>query len=182
MRGLFIITSVLLPFLLCNANQHPGATDQPARRHFHIIASSNEEIELIVPETRIALQADSRALSAETLRNLICSGGSAHVFLLVYDQFAETAPGVLYHLYFDLPANEKPGKEDTHYVGALNFYGRTGVASGGNSFVSYDITALIKSLTESNRLTPATTLSIVPSGSPFPAAKPRIGRIELATE
>jgi hypothetical protein len=184
MRSLFIITSALLAFLLCDARgdfKHPGA-DQPARRHFHIIASSNKEnFELIAPETRVALHWDSRALSAETLKSLAGSDSNA-LFLLVYDHFAEMPPGVLYHLYFDLPSNAKPGKDDIHYVGSLNFYGRISVAGGGNSFVSYDVTALIKSLAESSMLTPMTTLSILPSGSPLPSATPRIGRIELVTE
>jgi hypothetical protein len=147
-----------------------------------IAASKPGGIELVPPQTRIVLIPHDNLSDAEVLGIFASPGPTQHIFLLIRDHFATKPPGVLYHLYLDLPPDTKPEKEDRRYIGSLNFFGRVSIAASPDTFVSYDITLLIRSLAETNRLTPTTTVTILPAGTPVKDAAPRIGRVELVAQ
>lgn len=150
---------------------------------FRVIATSKPGgIELVYPETRIVLSPQDGLSDTDVLKMPAAPDSTQHIFLLIHDQFATKPPGVLYHLYLDLPPDTKPEKEDPRYIGALNFFGRTSVAASPNTFVSYDITSLVRSLAETNRLTTITTVTILPASMPAKDAAPRIGQAELVLQ
>ena len=74
-------------------------------------------------------------------------------------------PGVIYHLYIDMP--EGPIKHDVvRHVGSLNFFGATARHAGNElseDFAkrSFDITALVRILDSDELLTADTTLTII---------------------
>jgi hypothetical protein len=111
-----------------------------------------------------------------------------HLYLVVRDLQVGGQPGVLFHLYVDLPSNAKPIRTDPHYVGALNFYnaaeaGRFDAPNEKNPmFVSYDVTRVLRNLRAQKRLTDQTTVTIIPSGTPAIRSDPRIGRIEIVEQ
>ena len=150
---------------------------------FKVIAVSKPGgIELVAPETRVVLSPPHGLSDADVLKMPAAPDSTQHIFLLIRDQFATKPPGVLYHLYLDLPPDTKPEKEDRRYIGSLNFFGRTSVAASHNTFVSYDITPLVRSLAATNRLTAITTVTILPAGMPAKDAEPRIGQVELVVQ
>jgi len=103
---------------------------------------------------------------------------------------AEIQPGVLYHVYFDLPAGTtpRPGKLDPHYVGTLNFFDAHNAHEGGPEgmsmmkFRSFDVTRVAKRLLSQNRLSAAPTLTIAPVGKPEEGARPIVGEITIVEQ
>ncbi len=99
---------------------------------------------------------------------------------------ADVQPGVVYHVYFDLPAGTtpKPGKRDPHYVGTLNFFdahdhGGGPEAAGPAKFRSFDVTRVAKNLQVTKRLSTKPTLTIAPANQPEADAKPVVGEITV---
>lgn len=102
---------------------------------------------------------------------------------------ADVQPGVLYHVYFDLPAGTtpKPGKRDPHYVGTLNFFDAHdheggAEAAGTAKFRSFDITRVAKNLQATKRLSAKSTLTIAPANQPEADAKPVVGEITVVEQ
>ena len=111
---------------------------------------------------------------------------SHHIYLVLREQHAAEQPGILYHVYLNLPQDAKPAKGDVHYVGTLNFYNAVPLEGGGGSnsgiFRSYDVTALVKNLLQQKALGDQITVTIAPSGTATANAKASIGRIELVEQ
>ena len=109
-----------------------------------------------------------------------------HVYLVLREQHAAEQPGILYHVYLNLPQDAKPAKGDVHYVGTLNFYNAVPLESGGGSnpgiFRSYDVTAVLKNLVQQKAVADQVTVTIAPSGAAAANAKASIGRIELVEQ
>lgn len=102
---------------------------------------------------------------------------------------AEVAPGVVYHVYFDVPAGyqPKPGKRDPYYVGTLNFFeshsGHEGEeGSTTPKFRSLDVTAVAKRLQRTNKLSAQPSLTIAPTTPPEADARPIIGEISIVEQ
>lgn len=107
------------------------------------------------------------------------------IYLLVKDPASSEQPGVLFHLYLDLPAGTKPAKDDIHYIGSLNFFAvipGSGIPAKQKVFRSYDITDRVGELRRSNQLTESTTVTIIPSGSPSPNSHPTLGKVEIVKQ
>jgi tyrosinase len=110
-----------------------------------------------------------------------------HVYLIVKNLHADAQPGVLYHLYLDLPDGAKTEKSQSHFVGTLNFFDavRHGdqhektVHKAPERFYQFDITDLARTLHAKNLLTAAPTLTIAPAGQPAEKANAVIGEISL---
>jgi hypothetical protein len=148
-----------------------------------IIAASSATIDLESGATRIALQ------PADTIPrghlDSYLSGIKERIYLVLHDTEASAQPGVIYNLYLGLPAESKPEKEDTRFIGSLNFYSAVrleGKARGKSSFRSYEITHQIRKLAAQKLLSGEISITIIPSGIPAPEAKARIGRVELVQQ
>lgn len=99
------------------------------------------------------------------------------LFLVLRGLEAKTPPGVLYHLYLDLPEGVRPAKDDPRHIGSVNFFN----AGYGpkDAFRSFDVTDLTRTLAAKRLLTAQTTVTILPLRAPEAGASPVIGRIEL---
>lgn len=106
------------------------------------------------------------------------------IYLVIRNLRAELQPGVLYHVYLDLPAGTKPVKNDPHYVGSFNFFNADyeGSAPKADFFFSYDITAVARKLRARRLLRGQTTLTVLPAAPPLASSAPTIGRIELVEQ
>ena len=137
-------------------------------------------IQLKAAPVRIALDAN------ETLPALLSRLGTGQsLYLVLRDLRTDEQPGVLYHVYLDLPAGSRPGADDPHYVGTLNFYNAatSGGFGGPNArSQSFDVTEVARALRSRGQLSERTTVTVVAGGAPAGAAKPEIGRIELAVQ
>lgn len=105
------------------------------------------------------------------------------LYLVLRDLRTEAQPGVLYSLYLDLPAGSSPGKGDPHLAGSLSFFNaRPGNQGKSDRFVSFDVTALVKSLHAQGRLADPLTLTIIPDSRPSQDASPTVGEITLVEQ
>jgi hypothetical protein len=102
-----------------------------------------------------------------------------NIYLVIRDLHTEMQPGVLYHLYLDLPAGAKPLRNDPHFIGFLNFFNSAYGNSASDHFFSYDITSVARKLHARKLLGKQTTLTVYPASSPVTASAPKIGRVEL---
>jgi hypothetical protein len=102
-----------------------------------------------------------------------------NIYLVIRDLRTEMQPGVLYHLYLDLPAGAKPLRNDPHFIGFLNFFNAAYGNSAPDHFFSYDITSVARKLRARKLLEKRTTLTVYPANSPVAASAPKIGRVEL---
>jgi hypothetical protein len=115
---------------------------------------------------------------------------SKRLYLVLRNLKADAQPGVLYHLYLELPPGADPTKAQAHYVGQIQFFdaayhGEHDSGAAGNApdkFYSFDVTQLVKSLRLKKKLSDRPNLSIVPIGQPEEAAKPVIGEITLVEQ
>ncbi len=112
------------------------------------------------------------------------------LYLVLRGLRAEAQPGVLYHVYLDLPEATPLEKGKPHYVGAINFFDATAhgdhegavEAKGTPKFFGLNVTSIAKSLQERGLLTEKPALTIAPSGTPAEDAKPVIGEISLVAQ
>jgi hypothetical protein len=101
---------------------------------------------------------------------------------------ADVAPGVVYHVYFDIPAGyqPRPGKRDPYYVGTLNFFESHSEHEGGEGstpkFRSLDVTAVAKRLQKTGKLSAQPSLTIAPTTAPEADARPIIGEISIVEQ
>jgi len=114
-----------------------------------------------------------------------------HLYVVAKNLRADVQPGVLYHVYFDLPpgTKPKPGKRDPHYIGTLNFFDAMTTDHGGGSeamasdtFLSFDATRVAKNLHLTKRLSTKPTLTIAPAKQPEADAKPVVGEITVVEQ
>ena len=112
-------------------------------------------------------------------------------YLVVKDLRAEKQPGVLYHVYLELPSGAAGEKLKAHHVGVLNFFHSAGHGAhghekppqkGAGNFLSFDITDLAKTLHAKKLLSDKPTVTIAPAGQPAADAKPVIGDITLVEQ
>jgi tyrosinase len=120
-------------------------------------------------EAALPLRARVKALPAEH-----------HLYLVAKDLRTDVQPGVLYHVYLDLPAKASKKQMEAHHVGHLNFFAAP--VKGGKGFVSFDITQLAKDLHAKDLLKETTTLTFLPAGEPGADAHPMIGEVSLTEQ
>jgi hypothetical protein len=112
--------------------------------------------------------------------------------VVLRDLRASAAPGVIFHVYLDLHADEKATPDDAHYVGSFNMFNDVvpegtpvNDASPGAkrlSLRSYNITEMARKLEAKHQLTEQTTITILTSRPPEEGSKPTIGRIEIVEQ
>ena len=91
-----------------------------------------------------------------------------HLYLVLRNLSAQTSPGVLFHVYLELPAAERPSVESAHRVGTINFFEAAAHAAHGPHplVFSFDVTRLLRNLHTRGRLTDTPTVTIAPRESP----------------
>lgn len=90
---------------------------------------------------------------------------------------ADTAPGVSYNVYLNLPPQQPPrGTDDPHYLGTFSFFDVAGARQRG---ISVNVTERLKRLAAAGALGSDVTLTIVPAGDPAPGAAPQVAKIAL---
>src|SRR5882757_1638592 len=105
------------------------------------------------------------------------------VYLVAKGLGTDAPPETIYQLYLGLPPGTAPSPDGPYYVGALNFFNAVGRGAGSDlRFLSFDVTALLKSLHAQNALAGNATVTIVPAGKPRAGAKPVVGAISLVAQ
>jgi tyrosinase len=112
------------------------------------------------------------------------------LFLVLRNLETDLQPGVLYHVYLELPASASVRASKTREVGTIHFFdaetshaghaSATGAAS--NKFFSFDITDLAKSLVARGQLSAKPQVTIAPAGEPEGSAQPVVGDISLVEQ
>ena len=112
-----------------------------------------------------------------------------HLYVIAKNLRADVQPGVLYHVYFDLPAGTrpKPGKSDPHYIGTLNFFNAMTADHGPeamatDTFVSFDATRVARNLHLTKRLSNKPSLTIAPANEPEAGARPVVGELTVVEQ
>jgi hypothetical protein len=111
-----------------------------------------------------------------------------HIYLVFRNLYSAEAPGVLYHVYLDLPEGVRPGKDDVHRVGFLNFFQAGRITESGkaatdeSAFRSFDVTVVAKTLRSRGLLKGTTSVTVIPGAPPSENAMPTVGRIELVEQ
>ena len=134
-------------------------------------------VELGAGPTTVAL--DGREISSR-----IDALGSQRLYLILRGLRAGGQPGVLYHLYLNLPAREDPAVDDPRHVGIINFYAaQTGnEADPDRIFYSFDVTDAVRTLRARGLLRDCVTITFRPAGAPEPGAKAVVSGVELVAE
>jgi hypothetical protein len=105
------------------------------------------------------------------------------IYLVAKGLGTDAPPETIYQLYLGLPPGTAPSPDSPHYVGALNFFNAVGRGAGSDPrFLSFDVTALLKSLHAHSALAGNATVTIVPAGTPRADAKPVVGAISLVAQ
>jgi hypothetical protein len=131
-------------------------------------------------EVELGAGPTSVTLDGRDVASLLNALGSRRLYLVIRGLRASSPPGVLYHLYLDLPTGAVPADDDRRHVGIINFYGApSGNADRDRIFYSFDATDVAQALRARGPLRDPTTVTFYPAGSPDPGAKAVISRIEL---
>jgi hypothetical protein len=108
---------------------------------------------------------------------------------LVFKELRVTAPpGILYHIYFDLPKDAAPAADDPHFVGNLNFFseapppGQKTSPTGSGRSRSFEITQIVKKLAARNLMSEESSITIIPSRSREPEAEATVGGVDLVIQ
>jgi len=105
------------------------------------------------------------------------------LYLVLRDIRANMQPGVLYHVFLDLPEGMDLREAQEHRVGVINFFDATGhgeekaPAEGKGRNRSFDITQLARKIQTRRALSEKPAVTIAPSGEPVSEARPVIGKI-----
>lgn len=141
---------------------------------------------------RIRLDGDRTVLPLVTTNNapLVKSlgvGAQQRLRLRVVGLRADVQPGVLYHVYLNLPQTAPTRGAEARFVGAITFFDAVPIdhapehkdhdmgADAGPSF-EFDVTDLVKRLGAPESL----SVTIVPAGTPARDAAPSIATVELS--
>jgi len=110
-------------------------------------------------------------------------GPDRKVYLVAKGLGTDVPPETIYQLYLGLPQGSAASPDSIYYVGALNFFNSVGRGAGSDPrFLSFDVTALVKSLRSQNALSESATVTIVPAGKLRAGAKPVISAISLVAQ
>lgn len=175
-----LITLLLLTTGLLSLTPSSGRTSSRPQ-DLQVIAENESPISLTSAVTRVTLKPTASGSLTSRLEQLPLN---RRIYVVADGLRTSDQPGVLYWLYLDLPANQKPtGNKSEHAVGSLNFYNALGDDAGSavkdTRFFSYDISETLKKLRAQGRLSDETTLTIIASGTPAANANPRVGRIRV---
>jgi hypothetical protein len=153
-----------------------------------LLAGGSLALGLASTEALAAVQASILLEGRRTEATLVVDKGSPQsltagqrLHLLIRGLTMESAPGVIYQIYLNLPRNATPTANDPHYVGSLNFYNATTPgAARPPTMQSFDVTELMRRDGQADREHP--TIVFIAVNTPAPDSHPRIESIELRKE
>jgi tyrosinase len=153
----------------------------------HVTAKA--PVSLGAAPVRAALEPPAGAAAAvNALPNRVRSlPASRRLYLVIRNLQTDAQPGVLYHVYLELPASAAANQTEQYHVGTINFFAAMGhdhaaAAAGAPRFYSFDITDLAKKLQSKNQLSAKPTVTISPDGQPAADAKPVVGEISVVEQ
>jgi hypothetical protein len=162
----------------------PSVNQNPQGARVEPLAASVASTELAGGPVSVTLSPPPSQQGTNLVSRLNSLATGERIYLVLRDLATQQQPGVLYHVYLDLPAgNSAPAKDDPHFVGVVNFYNARAEGSPG-FFRSFDVTDQLRNLQKQGLLSDQTTVTIIPSrgGVLNTSAKPVIGRIELVVQ
>jgi len=152
-----------------------------AAEHFETLATSaSAPVKLGAGPVAVKLvpPASGKALSAR----VATVGENRKVYLVARGLGTDEPPETIYQIYLGLPQGVPPRPDAIYYVGSLNFFNSVGAGRSDPRFLSFDVTALLKTLRSRNSLGDNTTVTIVPANTPRVSAKPVIGEVALVEQ
>jgi hypothetical protein len=162
----------------------PAGKQNPQGTKVEPLATATGPMELAGGPVSVTLSAPPGQQGTKLASRLSSLAQGERIYLVLREMAAQEQPGVLYHIYLDLPpGSSAPTKDDPHYVGVLNFYNARAEGSPG-VFRSFEVTDLLRNLQKQGLLSDPITVTIIPSrgGVLNTNAKPVIGRIELVVQ
>src|SRR6202171_6652229 len=175
--GLWLLTLAAVPAM-------PAGVNAVAAEHFETLATSaSAPVKLGAGPVAVTLvpPASGKALSAR----VATVGQNRKVYLVAKGLGTDEPPETIYQIYLGLPQGVAPDPAAIYYVGSLNFFNAVGRNAEGQAdprFLSFDVTALLRTLQSRNSLGDNTTVTIVPAGTPRVSAKPVIGEVALVEQ
>src|ERR1700675_2257011 len=155
-----------------------------AAEHFETLATSaSAPVKLGAGPVAVTLAppAAGKALSAR----VATVGERRTVYLVARGLGTDEPPETIYQIYLGLPPDVAPDPNGIYYVGSLHFFSAAGRNAEGQAdprFLSFDVTALLRTLQSRNSLADTTAVTIVPAGTPRASAKPVIGEVTLVEQ
>jgi len=152
-----------------------------AAEHFETLATSaSAPVKLGAGPVAVTLvpPAAGKALSAR----VASVGESRKVYLVARGLGTDEPPETIYQIYLGLPPGVAPDPNAIYYVGSLNFFHAVGAGPSDPRFLSFDVTALLRTLQSRNSLGDNTTVTIVPANKPRDSAKPVISEVALVEQ
>lgn len=164
-----------LALLGCLAALPLAAGMQTSEVSVRTLASTKQAIRLAKgPVMTVLVPSGARELSVPSA----VSKGQ-RVRLLLSGLAVQQQPGVVYHVYLNLPANPTPSDEDRHRVGTLNFFNAVNVKPDDpRATRSFDLTDVVRRL----QLAPAAELNLTIRPAGEPAANAVIARASIVSQ
>ena len=182
LRVRLVVTATLVAAAL-TLSGHGGVAI--AADSFETLAASGA-ISLGATPVRVVLERPAGAASSSLVSRLERIGAHQKVYLLVYGLRARSQPGVLYHLYLDLPAGAVHALDNPHHIGTINFFHAPPPANSTSAphaastpAFSFEITPQLRALHMRSLLTHPTSVTIVPGGVPAKNAQAVVGKLRL---
>lgn len=107
------------------------------------------------------------------------------LYVVIKNLMTNVQPGVIYHVYLELPAATPAAKGKEYQIGTINFFDAEHAMHGDSAeerFYSFDITDLARQLRAKNALTATPVITIAPIRTPASEAKPVVGDISLVEQ
>lgn len=163
------------------AEEPPTAQAVPRGAPTQGLAFTARNVALGAEAVRVALTAAAAPPLADRVARI---PSRTRIYLVLRDLSARTTPGVLFHVYLELPAAERPLPESPHRVGTINFFEAAAHADHGPHplVFSFDVTRLLRELRSRGRLGDTPSVTIAPARVPAPQARPVVGSIALVEQ
>jgi tyrosinase len=166
----------------------PGITEAGSTKR----ASVKAPVTLGAAPIRATLETPAGVASTSLADRVKVLPANKRLYLVLKNLRAQAQPGILYHVYLELPAGTAGQQGEQYHVGAVNFFDAVGHgdhqgapaagAQGSAKFYSFDITDLAKSLQSKGKLSAKPVITIAPAGQPAAEAKPVVGDISVVEQ
>jgi hypothetical protein len=172
-----IALALLVAYTAVNSSHSAQNMESPKET---VLAASTQPVELSANPVRVKLAGGNNTSLDQMLESL---PASRNIYLVLTGLHAVKEPGTLFHLYLDLPEGVTPKPDSAWHIGSINFYNAVPVPDAPKdkpeSPVSIDITGALRNLHSSQKLTPETTVTIMPTRPLEAGSEPMIGHIAI---